>query len=169
MSRRRFVLYSLAAAIILVVAGFVITYNSSKAKYDIFLNHRELFEAVRDESEQLMDKLDNRSDIGNTFLYSVNGNAAAHQFHDSVNANLQAQIRKIAAMTEDKLNFLRYSRLNGKSFLRFVFDWEAEYGNTYHIVYCESRDVVERAYQEEPVKYVLRDLDDGWYGIEIKR
>lgn len=168
MGRSKNVLVGIAVALILVAAGLVISYNNSKEKYDIFQDHRELFEAVKDEAELLMSSLDNRSDIGNTFLYSNNGNATAHQFHDGVNASLQGKVRQIAALSEDKLNFLRYSRQDGKSFIRFVFDWEGENGNTYHIVYCESQDVVEIAYEEEPVKYKLDKLADGWYGIEIR-
>ena len=168
MNRRKLILVGIAVTVMLMAAGLVINNNHSKGKYDIFADHRGLFEAVKDEAGLYMSNLDNRSDIGNTFLYSNNGNAVDYQFHDGVDASLQDKVRQIIALSEDKLNFLRYSRQDGKDFIRFVFDWEGENGNTYHIVYCESQSMVERAYEEEPVKYVLDRLDEGWFGIEIK-
>ncbi|MEK4325484.1 hypothetical protein MKX70_06375 [Paenibacillus sp. FSL R7-0312] len=168
MGRTRIVFIGIAAAVIIVALGVIINYNHSSAKYDIYRDHRELFEAVKEETELLMTSLDNRSDIGNTFIYSNNGNAVGHQFLDGANAGLQGNIQQIIEVSEDKLNFLRYSRQDGKSLLRFVFDWEGEKGNTYHIVYCDSQDLVEKAYSEEPANYKLDTLADGWYGIEIE-
>lgn len=168
MGRSKNVLVGIAVILMLVAAGLIISYNNSKAKYEVYQDHRELFGSVKEETELLMTSLDNRSDIGNTFVYSNNGNAVGHQFLDGVNAGLQGNVQQIIAVSEDKLNFLRYSRQNGKSLLRFVFDWEGENGNTYHIVYCDSQDLVEKAYNEEPVNYKLDKLADGWYGIELK-
>lgn len=168
MGRTRITFIGIAAAVIIVALGVIINYNHSSAKYNIYRDHRELFEAVKDETELLMTSRDNRSDIGNTFIYSNNGNAVGHQFLDGVDADLQGKVGQIIAVSEDKLNFLRYSRQNGKSLLRFVFDWEGENGDTYHIVYCDSQDLVEKAYSEEPVNYKLHTLADGWYGVEIK-
>ncbi|AIQ33072.1 hypothetical protein P40081_36925 [Paenibacillus sp. FSL P4-0081] len=168
MGRTKNVFVGIAVILMLVAAGLIISYNNPKAKYEIYQDHRELFAAVKDETELLMTSLDNRSDIGNTFIYSNNGNAVGHQFLDGANADLQDKVGQIIAVSEDKLNFLRYSRQDGKSLLRFVFDWEGENGNTYHIVYCDSQDLVEKAYNEEPANYKLDQLADGWYGIEIK-
>ncbi|AIQ44361.1 hypothetical protein MKZ24_05310 [Paenibacillus sp. FSL R7-0297] len=168
MGRTRIVFIGIAAAVIIVALGVIINYNHSSAKYDIYRDHRELFEAVKEETELLMTSLDNRSDIGNTFIYSNNGNAVGHQFLDGANAGLQGNVQQIIEVSEDKLNFVRYSRQDGKSLLRFVFDWEGEKGNTYHIVYCDSQDLVEKAYSEEPANYKLDTLADGWYGIEIE-
>lgn len=168
MGRTRIVFIGIAAAVIIVALGVIINYNHSSAKYDIYRDHRELFEAVKEETELLMTSLDNRSDIGNTFIYSNNGNAVGHQFLDGANAGLQGNVQQIIEVSEDKLNFVRYSRQDGKSLLRSVFDWEGEKGNTYHIVYCDSQDLVEKAYSEEPANYKLDTLADGWYGIEIE-
>ncbi|AIQ61635.1 hypothetical protein [Paenibacillus borealis] len=168
MGRTRIVFMGIAAAVIIVALGVIIKYNHSSAKYDIYRDHRELFAAVKEETELLMASLDNRSDIGNTFIYSNNGNAVGHQFLDGANESLQGKVGQIIALSEDKLNFVRYNRQDGKSLIRFVFDWEGEHGNTYHIVYCDSQDLAEKAYSEEPVKYKLDKLADGWYGIEIK-
>ncbi|NQX46495.1 hypothetical protein HQN87_14225 [Paenibacillus tritici] len=158
----------LAATLLLVAAGIIIGNNNSKAKYDIFQEQRGLFEAVKEETGLLMKSIDDRSNVRNTFIYSSNGNTAAHQFHEGANADLQDKVRQIAAVSGDELNFVRYSRQDGEDLLRFVFNWERERGNTYHIVYCESQSMVERAYEEEPVQYKLAKLADGWYGIEIQ-
>ncbi|WNS42324.1 hypothetical protein [Paenibacillus sp. MMS20-IR301] len=168
MGRSRNVLVGIAVTLILAAAALVVSYNNSKAKYDVFREHSGLFEAVKDGTGLLMTRLDNRSDISNTFIYSNNGNAIGHQFLEGVGAGLQGKVQQIIASSADKLNFVRYSRQDGKSLIRFVFDWEGENGNTYHIVYCDSRDLVEKTYSEEAVKYGLDKLADGWYGIEIK-
>lgn len=145
--------------------GSIIGYDSSKAKYKLFREHRAQFDAVKTEALLLMDSLDERSDIWNTFIYSDN---AVPPFHDSMNTKLQDNIRQIAAWSGDSLDFVRYSRQDGKPLLRFIFDWEREHGPTYHIVYCASQSMVEQAYAAEPVKYKLTLLADGWYGIEIE-
>ncbi|MFC6647848.1 hypothetical protein [Paenibacillus rhizoplanae] len=157
----------LGITVILMLAGIVsiIGYDSSKAKYKLFREHRAQFDAVKTEALLLMDSLDERSDIGNTFIYSDN---AVPPFHDSMNTKLQDNIRQIAAWSGDSLDFVRYSRQDGKPLLRFIFDWEREHGPTYHIVYCASQSMVEQAYAAEPVKYKLTLLADGWYGIEIE-
>ena len=36
-----------------------------------------------------------------------------------------------------------------------IFNWERAYGDTYPIVYCESRDVVEGTYNVMEVEYDL--------------
>ncbi len=172
MNRRKRTLFRvIAAVVIVVVAGFVINYIHSEAEYDIFKDHRELFEAVKNEAELLVgDQADHgkRDNIGNIFLYTHGGNAAADQFYDVMSASLQGKIQQIAVLSGDELSFLRYSKQEGKSLFRFVFDWERVYGNTYHIVYCESRDMVEKIYDGEPAEYVLHELDEGWYGIRIR-
>ncbi|OMF92250.1 hypothetical protein BK146_19765 [Paenibacillus sp. FSL R7-0333] len=147
--------------------GSIIGYDSSKAKYKLFREHRAQFDAVKTEALLLMDSLDERSDVGNTFIYSNNGNTTS-PFHDSVNTEMQDKIAQIAAWSGDSLDFVRYSRQDGKPLLRFIFDWEREHGPTYHIVYCASQSMVEQAYAAEPVKYKLTPLADGWYGIEIE-
>lgn len=171
MSRRRIVLFGIAVIVMIVAAGLVI-HLITKAKYDIFEDHHELFEAVKDEAEQLVSNQDGQGDIENIFLYSYGGNAAANQFHDVVTDSLQGKIQQITALSKDKLYFLRYSRHDGKSIIRFVFNWEREYRDTYHIVYCESYDEVVRDYDREPngdpVEYDLVKLGDGWYGIRIR-
>lgn len=164
MSRRKIVLFGMAVFLMIVAAGFVINRVHSQAKYDIFKEHRELFKAAKNEAEHVMGNSNERGDIKNTFLYSSNED----QFHDNVSASLQEKIRQIAGLSEDKLSFVRYSKQEGKTFIRFVFDWERDYGDTYHIVYGESQDMVEKAYDEEPVAYVLHKLEDSWYGIGIK-
>lgn len=169
MNRRKLALFGgIVAVVVVVVTGIIINYIHSEAKYEIFKDHRELFQAVKDEAVLLMSEQGDRNEIGDTFLYSNGGNAAADQFYDVMSMSLQDKIQQIALLSEDKLSFLRYSKQEGESFLRFVFDWERVYGNTYHIVYCESRDRVKKAYDEEPVKYVLDELGEGWYGIKIR-
>lgn len=165
MSRRTRSFLGMTIILMLAAAGFIIRYDPSEAKYGIFREHRGQFDAVKSETLLLMDSLDERSDIGNTFIYSNN---AAPPFHDSVNTELQDKIQQIAAWSQDSLDFVRYSRQDGKPLLRFVFDWEREHGPTYHIVYCASQSKVEQAYAAEPVKYKLTSLADGWYGIEIE-
>lgn len=162
--------WKLCITVILVLAGAgsIIGYNSSEAKYKLFREHSRQFEAVKSETLLLMDSLDERSDIGNTFIYSNNGNAAASQLHDSMNTGLQDKIRQIAAWSGDSLDFVRYSKQDGKPLLRFVFGWEREHGPTYHIVYCASQSMVQQTYAAEPVKYKLTPLADGWYGIKIE-
>ncbi|WP_339221147.1 hypothetical protein [Paenibacillus sp. FSL H8-0332] len=165
MSVRTRVLLGITVILMLAGIGSIIGYDSSKAKYKLFREHRAQFDAVKTEALLLMDSLDERSDIGNTFIYSDN---AVPPFHDSMNTKLQDNIRQIAAWSGDSLDFVRYSRQDGKPLLRFIFDWEREHGPTYHIVYCVSQSMVEQAYAAEPVKYKLTLLADGWYGIEIE-
>lgn len=165
MSRRTRILLGITVILLLAGAGSIIGYDSSKAKYELFREHHGQFEAVKSETLLMMNNLDSRSDIGNTFIYS---NTAAPPFHDYVNSELQDKIWQIAASSEDSLDFVRYSRQDGQPLLRFVFDWEREHGPTYHIVYCASQSMVEGAYAAEPVKYKLTPLADGWYGIEIE-
>lgn len=165
MSVRTRVLLGITVILMLAGIGSIIGYDSSKAKYKLFREHRAQFDAVKSETLLLMDSLDERSDIGNTFIYSDN---AVPPFHDSMNTELQDKIRQLAAWSGDSLDFVRYSRQDGKPLLRFVFDWEREHDNTYHIVYSESQSMVEQAYAAEPVKYKLTSLADGWYGIEIE-
>lgn len=168
MSRRTRIFLGMTIILILAAAGFITRYDPSKAKYEIFREHRGQFEAVKSETLLLMDSLDERSNIGNTFIYSNNGNAAAPQLHESMNRGLQDKIRQLASWSRDSLDFVRYSRQDGQALLRFIFDWEREHGPTYHIVYCASQSMVEQAYAAEPVKYKLTLLADGWYGIEIE-
>lgn len=85
-----------------------------------------------------------------------------------MNTGLQDKIKQLASLSGDSLDFVRYSRQDGKPLLRFIFDWEREHGPTYHIVYCTSQSMVEQAYAAEPVKYKLTSLGDSWYGIEIE-
>lgn len=166
MSVRTRVLLGITVILMLAGIGSIIGYDSSKeAKYKLFREHRAQFAAVKTEALLLMDSLDERSDIGNTFIYSDN---AVPPFHDSMNTELQDKIRQLAAWSGDSLDFVRYSRQDGKPLLRFIFDWEREHGPTYHIVYCASQSMVEQAYAAEPVKYKLTSLADGWYGIEIE-
>ncbi|ETT77111.1 hypothetical protein C173_04706 [Paenibacillus sp. FSL R7-277] len=167
MSRRTRILLGITIILLLAAAGFIIGYDSSKMKYELFREHRAQFEAVKAETRLLMDNLDERSNIGNTFIYSNNRNTTS-PFHDSVNTELQDKIRQIAAWSGDSLDFVRYSKQDGKPLLRFIFDWEREHGATYHIVYCGSQSMMEQAYATEPVKYKLTPLADGWYGIEIE-
>ncbi|MEK4519440.1 hypothetical protein NSS64_29640 [Paenibacillus sp. FSL H8-0122] len=167
MSRRTRIFIGMTLILLLAAAGFIIRYDPSGAKYELFHEHSGQFEAVKSETLLLMDSLDERSDIGNTFIYSNNGNTTS-PFHDSVNTEMQDKIGQIAAWSGDSLDFVRYSRQDGKPLLRFVFDWEREHGPTYHIVYCASQSMVEQAYAAEPVKYKLTPLADGWYGIEIE-
>lgn len=169
MSRRKFALFGLAAAVLVVAVGLLISYyGHSKTQYAIFAKNRELFEAVREETEHLVGEQDDLQNIGDIFLFTNGGNAAIDQFHESVSSSLQGKIQQIVALSGDDLSFLRYSKQDGKSFLRFVFDWERTDGGTYHIVYCESRDMVKKLYDGEPVGYVLDELGEGWYGIRIK-
>lgn len=165
MSVRTRVLLGITVILMLAGIGSIIGYDSSKAKYKLFREHRAQFDAVKTEALLLMDSLDERSHIGNTFIYSDN---AVPPFHDSMNTKLQDNIRQLAAWSGDSLDFVRYSRQDGKPLLRFIFDWEREHGPTYHIVYCASQSMVEQAYAAEPVKYKLTLLADGWYGIEIE-
>lgn len=167
LSRRTRILLGITIILLLAAAGFIIGYDSSKMKYELFREHRAQFEAVKAETRLLMDNLDERSNIGNTFIYSNNRNTTS-PFHDSVNTELQDKIRQIAAWSGDSLDFVRYSKQDGKPLLRFIFDWEREHGATYHIVYCGSQSMMEQAYATEPVKYKLTPLADGWYGIEIE-
>lgn len=52
--------------------------------------------------------------------------------------------------------------------ISFVFDWERAYRDTYHIVYCESRDVVESLYDCMEVEYDLNELCEGWCGTRVR-
>ncbi|MEK4849148.1 hypothetical protein NST04_04630 [Paenibacillus sp. FSL H7-0756] len=168
MSRRTRVLLGITLILMLAAAGFIIRYDPSRAQYNLFQEHRGTFDTVKTETLLLMDGLDKGRNIGNTFIYSNNGNAAAPMFFEGTNAGLQDKIRQLAALSKDTLNFVRYSRQDGKDLLRFVFDWEGEHGPTYHIVYGASQHMVEQAYAAEPVPYKLSALTEGWYGIEIK-
>lgn len=161
-------LIGIAVAVLVVAAGYIITDKYDRAKYDIFKEHPELFEAVKDEAERLMRKQEGRSDTGVTILYSTGGNASVDYFDDVVNARLQSMIHELEVLSEGKLSILRYSKQGGKSLIQFLFDWESAYGNPYHIVYSESRNILVNDYDSEHIEYVLDKLRDKWYGIALK-
>jgi hypothetical protein len=161
-------LIGLAVVLLVVAAGYVFTDRYYRAKYDIFKEHHELFEAVKDEAELLMSKQEGGSDTGVTILYATGGNASVDSFDDVVDASLQSKIRELDVLSEGKLSILRYSRQGGESLIQFLFDWESAYGNPYHIVYCKSRDILVNDYDREHIDYVLDKLKDNWYGIALK-
>lgn len=80
MSRRTRIFLGMTIILMLAAAGFITRYDSSRAKYEIFREHRGQFEAVKSETLLLMDSLDERSTIGNTFIYSNHDLAAAPSF-----------------------------------------------------------------------------------------
>lgn len=158
----------LAVVVLVVATGYVFSDMYYRAKYDIFKEHYELFEAVKDEAEHLMNKQEEGSDTGVTILYNTGGNASIDSFDEVVNPSLQSKIRELDVLSEGKLSILRYSKQGGESLIQFLFDWESAYGNPYHIVYCESRDILVNDYDSEHIEYVLDKLKDNWYGIALK-
>ncbi|MBQ4901176.1 hypothetical protein KB559_20235 [Paenibacillus sp. Marseille-P2973] len=158
----------LAVVVLVVAAGYVFSDMYYKAKYDIFKEHHELFEAVKDETELLMNKQEEAGDTGVTILYNTGGNASIDSFDEVVNPSLQNKIQELDVLSEGKLSILRYSKQGGESLIQFLFDWESAYGDPYHIVYCESRDILVNDYDSEHMEYVLDKLKDNWYGIALK-
>ncbi|MCL6606374.1 MAG: hypothetical protein K6T94_26195 [Paenibacillus sp.] len=160
----------LAVVVLVVAAGYIFTDMYYKAKYDIFKEHHELFEAVKDEAELIMSKQEGGSDTdtGVTILYATGGNASVDSFDDVVSASLQSKIRELDVLSEGKLSILRYSKHGGESLIQFLFDWESAYGDPYHIVYCGNRDILVKDYESEHIEYVLDKLKDNWYGIALK-
>lgn len=143
--------------------------NSRVEYYQVFKDQHELFEEVKDEVEGMGEKkLEYKSDSGDIFLFRNGGNAAPDQFHDEVSDNLLSNIEQINELSGDKLDQLRYAQRDGEMLISFVFDWERAYGDTFHIVYCESRDVVEGLYDDMEVEYDLKDLGEGWYGTRLR-
>jgi hypothetical protein len=168
MSFKKILLIGIAAAVLVVAAWFVFTDRYYRAKYDIFKEHPQLFEAVKDEAERLMSKQEGRSDTGVTILYDTGGNASADYYDEVVNASLKNKIQELDVLSEGKLSILRYSKQGGESLIQFLFDWESAYGNPYNIVYCESRDRLVNDYDSEHIEYVLDKLKGNWYGIALK-
>ncbi|WP_438433707.1 hypothetical protein [Gorillibacterium sp. sgz500922] len=167
MSFKKPLLIGIAVAVLVVAAGNIIIDRYYRAKYAIFQDHPELFDAIKDETERLMSQQEGLSDTGVTILYSTGGNASVDRFHDMVSLSLQNKIRELDGWSDRKLSILRYSKQDGTSLIQFLFDWESAYGNPYHIVYCESRDVLENAYAKEHIKYVLDKLKGNWYGLAL--
>lgn len=167
-SRRTTALYGLGVAAIIVVAGLVINEVHSRAKYSIFVDHRELFEAVKDEAERLVSHLDDLEESGVTILYRNGGNANIDQFHDMMSDSLHNKIQQITALSGYRLTFLKYNKQEGTSYISFVFDWEMAYGDSYHIVYCKSQSEIVKVYESESFDYVLDKLDEDWFGIGLK-
>jgi hypothetical protein len=124
---------------------------------------------VKDEVEGIEEnELGSQSNSEDIFLYTKGGNAAPDQFHDEVSTSLQDKIKQINELSGNKLDHLRYAENDGKIYISFIFDWERAYGDTYHIVYCKSREGLVKLYNDKNVKYDLKELDDDWYGTRIK-
>jgi hypothetical protein len=170
MLQRKIIGFSIAVLVVFAAIWLVITYMNSKGEYyHVFEDQGELFKAVKDEVESIEDsKLGYQSNFGEIFLYRNGGNVAPDQFHDEVSASLRGKIEQINELSGNKLNHLRYAENDGKILISFIFDWERAYGDTYHIVYCKSRDGVVKLYNDKNVKYDLNELDDDWYGTRIR-
>ena len=166
MNRRKII----AVLLVFVAVCLVVVYMNSRVEYyQVFKDQRELFKEMKDEVEGMGEKkLGYGSDSGDIFLFRNGGNAAPDQFHDEVSDNLLSNIEQMNELSGDTLDQLRYSQSDGEMLISFVFDWERTYGNTYHIVYCESRDVVEGLYDDMEVEYDLKELGEGWYGIWVR-
>ena len=166
MNRRK----SIAVLLVFVAVCLVVVYMNSRVEYyQVFKDQRELFKEMKDEVEGIGEKkLGYESDSGDTCLYRNGGNAAPDQFHDEVSDNLLSDIEHINELSGDILDQIRYAQSDGEMLISFVFDWERTYGDTYHIVYCKSRDVVEGLYDDMEVEYDLKELGEGWYGTRVR-
>jgi hypothetical protein len=160
--------WGIPVLVVFVAVWLVIAYlNPSVEYYQVFEDERELFDAVKDEVKSMeVGKLGYQSDSGDIFLYRSGGNAAPDQFHDEVSSSLRDSIEQINEFSGDKLDQLRYAEGEGEMLISFVFDWERAYGDTYHIVYGDSREAVEKLYDD--VNDDLKVLDDNWFGIRFK-
>ena len=166
MNRRKII----AVLCVFVAIYLVVAYMNSRVEYyQVFKDQRELFIEVKDGVEGMGEKkLGYESDSGDISLFRNGGNAAPDQFHDEVSDNLLSNIEQINELSGDKLDQLRYAQSDGEMLISFVFDWERAYGDTYNIVYCESRDVVEGLYDDMEVEYDLKELGEGWYGTRVR-
>jgi hypothetical protein len=172
MLQRKITLYSIAVLVAFMVIWMVISYINSREVgnyYQVFEDRRELFDAVKDEVERIeKSKLGYKRDSGDIFLYRNGGNAAPNQFHDEVSKSLRANIEQINKLSGDKLDHLRYAESDGEVLIRFIFDWERAYGDTYHIMYGKNRDGVLKVYDDRDVNVELTELDKSWYGTRIR-
>lgn len=161
MLRRRIIKFGISVLVVFVAIGLFLNYMKSNVEhYHLFEDRRELFEAVKDEIEHIdKSKLGYQSNPWGSLLYTRN------QFHDEVRSNLRYKIKQIKSGSD--LSKLRYDESEGDILIIFSFNWERVDGNTYHIVYCKSKDVVESYYRDKDVEYDLIKLDDDWYGTKI--
>ena len=164
MNRRKII------AVVFLAFCLVVAYMNTRVEYyQVFKDQRELFKEVKDEVEGMEEKkLGYESDSGDIFLFRNGGNAAPDQLHNEGSDNLMSNIEQINDLSGGKLDQLRYVQSDGEMLISFVFDWERAYGDTYHIVYCESRDVVEGLYDDMEIEYDLKELGEGWYGIRVR-
>lgn len=172
MSVRKRILVGVALVVVLATAGYIVSAGYGRPTDPLFTQHSELFVAIQEEAEQVMsgdasgDADENPREKGVTTLYSSGGNASVDHFDDRVTASLQRNLRELDERSERKLSMVWYNVQEGKGLVQFIFDWESAYGKPYHIVYCESRDMLVRTYDKEPVKYVLHKLKlKNWYRV----
>ncbi|WP_078551653.1 hypothetical protein [Bacillus alkalicellulosilyticus] len=165
MQRRRIIRFLIIFLLILVTSWLFLNYLKYNVKYyQLFRDHRELFETVKDGVESIDDsKLEYTYENWGVFLYN-----ASYQYHVEVTQTLQDNIGQIKVSSKGALSKLSYNESDGEKLLTFVFDWEGVNGDTYHIVYCKSGKVVERHYRDKDVEYDLIKLDDDWYGTRIR-